>query len=369
MAVINGTSGPNRLTGTNSSDIIRGLAGNDILRGLDGPDLLDGGGGGDQMFGGLSNDTYIVNNSSDRVFETSNARPDSIDNVRSSVNFTLGANVEHLVLLGSAVSGTGNNLDNGIVGNGVNNVLKGLGGNDRLNGGIGADRMSGGTGSDTYFIDNRRDQVIEAANQGHDVVFSPLSFTALSANVEELVLDAGATRGQGNSLGNFLIGNARNNVLKGLGGGDRLEGSGGNDILDGGTGNDRLNGVTGNDVLLAGLGRDVLSGGPGADRFRFVTTADSRPGLAFEDALQDFTRSEGDKIDLVRIDANTTLAGNQAFVFIGSSATPGPGELSVFVSGGQTFVRGNTDADAALEIQFHLRGRSTVPDLASDYFL
>jgi hypothetical protein len=41
----------------------------------------------------------------------------------------------------------------------------------------------------------------------------------------------------------------------------------------------------------------------------------------------------------------------------------------VFVSGGQTFVRGNTDADAALEIQFHLRGRSTVPDLASDYFL
>ena len=39
------------------------------------------------------------------------------------INFPLGANLENLVLLGSAVSSTSNNLDNGIVGNGVDYFL------------------------------------------------------------------------------------------------------------------------------------------------------------------------------------------------------------------------------------------------------
>ncbi|KNH43125.1 type I secretion protein, partial [Pseudomonas lini] len=92
--------------------------------------VLDGGLGADILIGGAGNDTYVVDNIGDVISETSTLAGE-IDTVRSSVTFTLGANLENLTLTGAA------NL-NGI-GNTLNNVITGNDGNNQLNGGAGLD--------------------------------------------------------------------------------------------------------------------------------------------------------------------------------------------------------------------------------------
>jgi len=127
---INGTGNAldNRLTGNAAANV------------------LDGGAVADDMLGGKGNDTYVVDNVGDKVTELAN---EGIDTVQALVNYALGANVENLVLTGSAaINGTGNALDNKITGNAANNVLDGGAGNDTLDGGAGDDRLIGGAGND-----------------------------------------------------------------------------------------------------------------------------------------------------------------------------------------------------------------------------
>ena len=200
---------------------------------------LNGGAGADDLQGGGGNDTYIVENAGDTVTEGAAA---GTDLVQSAVDFTLGANVENLTLIGVAViNGTGNSLVNSLIGNGSNNVL---------DGGTGADTMSGGNGNDTYIVDNAGDVVIEPGSSGTDLVASSVTYT-LTANVENLILTGGlATNGTGNILANTITGNAQINVLDGGANGDTLDGGGGGDDLYGGSGNDSLNGGTGLDKFF-----------------------------------------------------------------------------------------------------------------------
>ena len=197
---------------------------------------LNGGAGADDLQGGDGNDTYVVENAGDTVTEAAAA---GTDLVQSAVDFTLGANVENLTLIGVAViNGTGNSLANSIIGNGSNNII---------NGGTGADTMSGGNGNDTYIVDNAGDVVIEPGSSGTDSVESSVTHT-LAANVENLTLTGGlATNGTGNILANIITGNAQINVLDGGANADTLDGGGGGDDLHGGLGNDSLNGGTGAD--------------------------------------------------------------------------------------------------------------------------
>ena len=110
------------------------------------------------------------------------------DTVRSSVTYTLAANVETLILTGtSAIDGTGNSGDNVLIGNTAANTLTGLAGNDVLDGGAGADTLIGGTGNDVYAVDNASDVVTENAAEGTDTVVSSITYT-ISANVENLAL-------------------------------------------------------------------------------------------------------------------------------------------------------------------------------------
>ncbi|MBN6870970.1 calcium-binding protein, partial [Pseudomonas granadensis] len=71
------------------------------LTGNDGNNVLDGGAGNDLLTGGLGNDTYIVDSTGDVIVETSTLSTE-IDTVQTSVNYTLGANLENLVLTGTA---------------------------------------------------------------------------------------------------------------------------------------------------------------------------------------------------------------------------------------------------------------------------
>src|SRR5436309_1164489 len=92
-----GTSKPDVLDGRGGNDILEGLAGNDTLLGGDGDDRLDGGTGADQMSGGSGNDVYVVDNVKDTIIETQ-FNPNELDQVESSVSFTLPDNVGYLIL-------------------------------------------------------------------------------------------------------------------------------------------------------------------------------------------------------------------------------------------------------------------------------
>jgi Ca2+-binding RTX toxin-like protein len=236
-----GLEGDDALDGKGGDDLLDAGFGNDTVSGADGADklfggagndILNGGGGVDTMDGGVGNDTYIVDAAGDLVTENIN---EGTDLVRSSVTFTLGANVESVVLIGSGiVNATGNALDNIITGNAWANVLNADAGNDTLNGAAGADIMAGGLGNDLYYVDNALDVVSEALNAGTDKVLASVNHT-LRANVENLsLIGASAINGTGNAAPNVLYGNSGDNVLNGGAGADTMAGGLGNDtyILD-----------------------------------------------------------------------------------------------------------------------------------------
>jgi serralysin len=142
-----GGSGKDTIIGNSADNQLFGNAGADDLTGNGGNDLLDGGIGADKMAGGVGNDRFIVDNAGDQVIELGG---EGVDTVLSSISYTLGANVENLTLTGSALTGTGNDLDNILIGNALANQLFGGAGDDRLAGGDGIDRLTGGQGADTF---------------------------------------------------------------------------------------------------------------------------------------------------------------------------------------------------------------------------
>ena len=236
------------LTGTDSINATGNSLAN-TLSGNAGDNIIDGAGGADTMIGGAGDDTYLVDNTGDVVTEQVDQ---GIDTVYTSVNYTLGANVENLVLGSGVVSGTGNALDNWIEGNALANTLTGGAGNDTLDGGTGADTMIGGAGDDVYVVDNLGDVVTEQASEGIDMVYASVTMNLSSRpNIENVTLTGSDNlNATGNATDNTLIGNAGSNVLTG---------GAGNDVLDGDTGADTMIGGAGNDFYAVDDAGDVVT--------------------------------------------------------------------------------------------------------------
>jgi Ca2+-binding RTX toxin-like protein len=190
------------------------------LVGNSGANVLNGGTGADSMSGGAGDDTYVRDNAGDAVTELAN---EGTDTVQSAITYTLGSNVENLMLTGiGAINGTGNALDNILTGNSGTNVL------------------TGGVGNDTYVV-GTGDTVTEQASAGTDTVQSAITWT-LGANLENLTLTGtGAINGTGNTLNNVLTGNSGANVLTGGAGNDTyVVGTGDSVVENAGAGTDTV---------------------------------------------------------------------------------------------------------------------------------
>jgi hypothetical protein len=131
--------------------------GSDIL-GTAGDDVLTGSVLHDRLIGGEGNDTYRLTTADDATDEIIEAENEGIDTVESAIDHTLAPHVENLLLTGSAITGTGNALDNTLAGNALDNVL------------------AGGDGTDTYRF---------ARQSGNDLL--------IDSGANRIELDAGLT--------------------------------------------------------------------------------------------------------------------------------------------------------------------------------
>lgn len=304
MATLAGTAGADQITGTLFADIINGLAGNDTILGRSGNDSLDGGSGDDRLDGGAGRDS-----------------------------------------------------------------VSGGDGADTLVGSRGNDVLSGGAGNDVFLFASRDGQdVIRDLSAGDKVVISgyaaaqsvtqvgtsvvvtlSLSDKITFSNSNVAAVQAALQFGDGGGVGTP-------GTISGTSGNDTLNGTAGNDLIQGLAGNDAINGGAGNDRIIGGLGDDTLTGGAGSDTFVYLSLAELSATYGAE-FITDW--SADDRIDLSGIDANELIAGNQAFAFAGYSfghppAVTTPGTLTIGGFGGELWILGYTDGDAAADMMISL---------------
>ncbi|MCV9963355.1 M10 family metallopeptidase C-terminal domain-containing protein [Pararhizobium sp. BT-229] len=164
-----------------------------------------------------------------------------------------------------------------------------------------------------------------------------------------------------------IVGTSDSETLRGGIGVEKITGGAGDDTLIGYEGDDRLYGDAGDDVVYGGLGADGLVGGTGKDVFLYKTLADSRVSSTGRDTIYNFLGTEGDRIHLSTLDANTKVSGDQAFSFLGTSAFTGKaGELRYTKTASDTYVYADVNGDAVADFAIHLDDAVT---LGKGYFV
>jgi Ca2+-binding RTX toxin-like protein len=360
---LNGDDGNDRLDGGTENDELNGGAGSDVLLGGSGNDTLDGGSGADTMTGGTGDDTYVVDNAGDKIVESVNQGNDTVKVVLSSYDLASNTGLDNLVFTytsdATQVTGFGNELANTIIGRSqATNYLDGRGGFDVITGGDKSDTILGGDGNDTA-----------KGGLGDDNINGGLGNDSMVGDWGNDWMDGG--------IGNDLLdGGSDQDVLIGGAGADTMLGGIGNDVLNGGADADRLEGGAGRDVLFGGAGADMMWGGADRDTFRFTSISDST--TAARDTLFDFKAGVGrtagnpllpsDILDLSQIDANTTLAGNQAFNWTGTgNFFKSAGDLWVSVATQGTLLEGDVNGDAIADFAVWMVGTQGLT--ASDIIL
>ena len=102
------------------------------------------------------------------------------------------------------------------------------------------------------------------------------------------------------------------------------------------------------------------TGGAGADEFRFSE-------IGGNDKITDFA-SGADRIRLTEIDANSGVAGNQAFTFIGNAAfSDAAGQLRSYSQGGENYPRRRRERRRPRRL--HDQHRQRQRPVVADFFL
>ena len=397
--VISGGDLADTLSGLDGNDTLNGGADNDTLIGGLGNDTLNGGAGADTMRGGAGDDVYDVDDAGDIVDESA-AGSTGTDRVESNISYTLGVAVENLDLNGTAITGTGNALNNIINGNDENNqlfggagddtlngsdgndLLDGGGGNDTLAGGDDSDTIIGGSGNDTIDVGGGVNRIIyNADNFGNDTINS-FDATGGAANNQDLIdlsglgITAGAsfatrvqesTAGGGNTL--LTIRNAANTATLGTiqingiangaidatdfilatagtilngttGNNTTLNGTAGNDTINALAGNDTVNGNAGNDTIVGGLGNDTLNGNDGDDTF--IWNANAAAPTDGRDVINGGT--EGAAGDIFVINGNASAETYSIFTRLAWDILPNNNTNVLNAATEIVVTRGGTDA-------------------------
>ena len=322
----------------------------------------------------------------DFVFTSSSARAQWVTSFSGDDVITTGAGNDRILTGGNddvIYAGDGDDyVDAGV----HEDTLYGEGGNDVLLGGTGADVVYGGTGNDSIRGGRQNDQLFGGdgddtiqgdqhddlidGGAGNDMVSYASNTMGVTVNLSLTGAQLTSTETgydtlvsieniNGSEFDDHLTGNTGINRIIGRQGADRLAGLSGNDSIDG---------AGGNDVITGGAGRDMVYGGGGADRFVFDDGHFSGTTNATADAIRDFNRVQGDRIDLRPVDANTTTAADDAFAFIGTAAFSGvAGELRYDIVGANAMVFGDLDGDGKAD--FAIRVDNVSEMVLSDFWL
>lgn len=197
------------------------------------------------------------------------------------------------------------------------------------------------------------------AGEGNDIVYLPDSKIKGYDHKKYFWADEG---------NDTVYGGKRDDKIDAWEGNDIVHGGRGNDIIWGETGNDTIYGDKGKDKIYGNADMDHLYGGAGADRFLYFAHYDSYAGSATSDWIHDFSHAQGDRIDLRKVDADSTKRQNQDFKFIGDAEFSGKaGDLHYRVDGGTTYLEADRNGDSVAD--FAIRFDSEIAFVKADIIL
>lgn len=363
-----GSAHNDSLSGNTLANILSGGLGDDRLYGRNGADTLNGGDGADWLVGGAGNDAVNGGAGIDTASYEDSTKGVKVDlTLAGAAQNTVGAGFD---LLTSIENLAGSDFNDTLRGDAGANLLSGGAGDDILFGGAGDDVLIGGAGNDQFDGGDGFDTVSFADNLEGGVY--------LDFNTK--YFESGAHGADSFTSIEKIIGTGFNDVMfgsfdkvehfEGGAGDDILKSSGNGDILDGGEGDDSLTSSLGSATIIGGAGEDTYTaafvytgatvdlgregvaqnigggnmitlsgvenlhllladdtvyfsraankvwGGDGADTFIYRNYAEIGKG-ATADHIMDWHRGS-DVIDLSRIDANSKVAGDQAFTWVES---------------------------------------------------
>jgi serralysin len=227
---------------------------------------------------------------------------------------------------------------------------------DSIFGGTGQDTMAfetfrseyyGGGGNDTFFSVGWQNTInggagIDTVSYEPRVDDNTQGGRAVTIDLATQIVETGGARREFLSSIENAIGSARDDVITGSSGANKLTGSG---------------------------GLDALEGGGGADHFVYVKTSDAPVFSDLAEQIIDFSRTQGDKIDLSAIDARTGVDGNQAFNFVGRAEFSNvKGQLRFEQNTpNQMLVLGDVNGDGRADFQFLVDGLASM--IRADFIL
>ncbi len=277
-----------------------------------GDDVLTGGNGDDTFEGGEGNDTINGGNGANTASYAHSFFGVTVSLAVAGPQDTIGAGVDTLISIENL---TGSDFADTLTAGPAGSVLNAGMGADTLVSGAGADTLNGAGGTDTASYAN-----------------------AAAAVAVSLAITAAQDTG-----------GAGVDTLTSI---ERLTGSGFDDTLTGNNGTNLIFGGAGDDIINGAGGQDTLKGGTGNDTFVFSVPAASTN--AAPDLIQDF--SAGDHIDLHLIDANTAIAGDQAFHLGGGGGHAGDIVVSYDAVNNRTVLDLYVDANATIDSTIWLTG-------------
>lgn len=396
-----GSAFADTLTGNNMGNTVEGGLGNDVLDGGYGNDTVSyehalsavrvnlalqgraqdtGAAGNDTLLNfenltGSAFDDTLAGNTGSNVLD-GGAGIDTLTYAAASAGITISLAVTNAQSTGGAGLDTIRNFEN-LTGSAFNDTMGGDSRDNILDGGAGSDTISfnraiagvtvslalqgeaqatGGAGNDTFVnFENLTGSTFDdllAGNAGDNVIDGGLGFDTISY--------ASSSGGVSVSLALTTAqntGGAGTDTVRGI---EKLIGS---------SFNDQLIGSSRAESLVGGDGADRLSGGRGADLFQFVSVSDFGTGGA-RDLITDFSRSEGDRIDLSGIDTSGILGGDQSFQFIDNAMFSGiAGELRYQLNADVFSVSGDLDGDRMPDFAFDVTGAGLTNLQATDFVL